>query len=198
MTGTNTTIQIYFFLALSFNFLGKLSLAKIPWLSLPFPSLSRPLFCLPRFAHISPLSSGPIYYITRALLARKSYRGPSLSSCFLFDSFRLLPFSLLWFFYSLGSQLHASLRPVSMSLHRPGAQRPSPSPSQVLCIQVGMLLGWWAPSGPPLDCSLGPLLFLWITTFLFSFSSLCNSPLHPPTPPPTLVKPLGSLGGTAV
>lgn len=54
----------------------------------------------------------------------------------------------------------------------------SPSPSQAPCIQVGMLCGWWVPLGPPPDCSLRPLLFLWITTSLFS-----RFPPQLPSPP---------------
>lgn len=58
----------------------------------------------------------------------------------------------------------------------------SPSPSQAPCIQAGMLCGWWVPLGPPPDCSLRPLLLLWITTSLFS-----HFPFTTPLPSPHLL-----------
>lgn len=152
-------MPIYFFSALSFNLLGKFSLVRIAMASFPFHD-SHALLSVLQGAldvwqdshafHLSPRDPLTVFLDF-------SWRGSVSLLAFRWTHFACLLFlSLLRFFSSLG--------------------RPSPSLLRPSALHVRRLSGWRASLGPPSSGSLGPLLVLWITTFLPSCPPLYNSP----------------------
>lgn len=169
----NTYILTYFSLVPSFISLSKFSLLKNychqSYSSFPFSCYPHGLFCYPvKWLDILPgshtfhlFSSGPIYYVTRVLLI--------CLGC-LTEAFPCLRLSLLLIwpvsFYCLSCTFFPSMAACSIlsgcsvlvfavtsSLKAPTLL------SRALCLQMGMLSGWYALLGPLLIICLGHFCF---------------------------------------